>query len=248
MSLEAAMRAAHDAQIAVMPTSDPRVAGFEVSGVCIPALEVGGDFFDYVRTGGEESPLAIVVGDVSGKGTRAAMTAAMSGGMVNALARRGGPLEEVVEQVNAALRAKIEKRMFAAVCLASLDPGRRELTFVNAGLCEPLLRAGDIGDVPVLRGDALPARRLQRRASYRSRTVALSPGDVLVLYTDGIPEAEGRGGAQWGYDAFAGFLRGLPAATLSARQVRDAIVREVARVTGRPRPADDVAVVVVKAL
>jgi len=101
--------------MAVMPHEDPRVAGFEVSGVCIPALDVGGDFFDYVRTGGEESPLAIVVGDVSGKGTRAAMTAAMSGGMVNALVRRGESLEDVMEHVNGALRAKIEKRMFAAV-------------------------------------------------------------------------------------------------------------------------------------
>jgi len=87
-----------------------------------------------------------------------------------------------------------------------------------------------------------------RGAGYRSRTVPLGEGDVVVLYTDGVPEAEGRGNAQWGYDAFAGFLRGLPAATLTAREIRDAIVREVARVAGRPRPADDVAVVVVKAL
>jgi ligand-binding sensor domain-containing protein/serine phosphatase RsbU (regulator of sigma subunit) len=247
VSLEAAMRAAHDAQVAVMPRDDPRVAGFEVSGVCIPALDVGGDFFDYVRAGGEESPLAIVVGDVSGKGTRAAMTAAMSGGMVNALARRGDPLEEVMGQVNAALRAKIEKRMFAAVCLASLDPGRREVTFVNAGLCEPLLRAGDVARYLSSAGTLFPLGAYSE-VSYRSRTVPLSRGDVLVFYTDGIPEAEGRGGTQWGYDAFAGFLRGLPAAALSARQIRDAIVREVSRVTGRSRPADDVAVVVVKAL
>jgi sigma-B regulation protein RsbU (phosphoserine phosphatase) len=167
--------------------------------------------------------------------------------MVNALARRGEPLEEVMGQVNAALRAKIEKRMFAAVCLASLDPGRREVTFVNAGLCEPLLRAGDAARYLSSVGTLFPLGAYSD-VSYQSRTVPLSPGDVLVFYTDGIPEAEGRCGAQWGYDAFAGFLRGLPAATLTARQVRDAIVTEVSRVTGRSRPADDVAVVVVKAL
>ncbi len=245
--LEAAMRAAHDAQMAVMPHEDPELPGFEVSGVCIPALEVGGDFFDYVRPGGDGPRLGIVVGDVSGKGTPAAMTAAMSGGMVNALVRAGGPLEEVAEQVNAALRAKIEKRMFAAVCLATLDPAARELTFVNAGLCEPLLRSGDTATYLAAEGTSFPLGACGR-ASYRSRTVALAKGDVLVFYTDGVPEAAGRGGAQWGYDAFAGFLRGLPAASLTARELRDAIVREVARVTGGPRPADDVAVVVVKAL
>ncbi len=244
--LEAAMRAAHDAQMAVMPHEDPVVEGFEVSGVCIPAFEVGGDFFDFVKSGADGASLGIVVGDVSGKGTRAAMTAAMSGGMVNALVRRGGPLEEVAGQVNAALRAKIEKRMFAAVCLATLDPARRELTFVNAGLCEPLLRAGDTATFLSSEGTSFPLGA-GTRASYRSRSVVLSAGDVVVLYTDGVPEAQGRDGAPWGYDAFAGFLRGLPAVSMTARQLRDAIVKEVARVTARPRPADDVAVVVVKA-
>ena len=246
VSLEAAMRAAHEAQMAVMPHDDPEVEGFEVSGVCIPALEVGGDFFDYVRGGPGDPGLGIVVGDVSGKGTRAAMTAALSAGMVNVLVRSGGPLEEVAEAANAALRAKIERRMFAAVCLARLDPAARTLTFVNAGLCEPLFRSGDTAAYLGSEGSSFPLGA-SARAPYRSRAVALAPGDVVVLYTDGVPEASGRGGLPWGYDALAGFLRGLPAAGLTARQIRDAVVREVARVTGRPRPADDVAVVVVKA-
>ena len=246
VSLAAAMRAAHDAQMAVMPHEDPEIDGFEVSGTCIPAFEVGGDFFDYVRGGEGDSGLGIVVGDVSGKGTRAAMTAAMSGGMVNVLVRAGGPLEEVAAAANAALRAKIERRMFAAVCLARLDPLERSLTFVNAGLCEPLLRSGDVAAYLGTEGSSFPLGA-SARAPYRSRTVALAPGDVVVLYTDGVPEAAGRSGLPWGYDAFAGFLRGLPTAGLSAREIRDAVVREVARVSGRPRPADDVAVVVVKA-
>jgi len=245
--LVAAMRAAHDAQRAVMPNEDPEVDGFEVSGACLPALEVGGDFFDYVRCGGSSSPLGIVVGDVSGKGTRAAMAAAMSVGMVHVLVRGGGPLEEVAARANDALRAKIERRMFAAVCLATLDPSRRELTFVNAGLCEPLHRSGDTATFLASEGASFPLGA-GSRGRYRARTVPLAAGDVVVFYTDGVPEARGRDGTPWGYDAFAGFLRGLPTATLPARAVRDAIVREVAALRGRPRPEDDVAVVVVKAL
>ena len=245
--LEAAMRAAHDAQMAVMPHEDPSLEGFEVSGTCIPALEVGGDFFDYVRGEGPLSPLGIVVGDVSGKGTRAAMAAAMSGGMVNALVRLGGPLEDVAVRANEALRSKIERRMFAAVCLAALDPVRRELSFVNAGLCEPLLRSGDTTTFLSSDGAAFPLGA-SGRATYRSRTVPLRRGDLVVLYTDGVPEAETRSGGPWGYDALAGFLRGLPTASLPASAVRDAIVAEVARVSGRRRPADDLALVVVRAL
>ena len=88
----AELRAAHDAQMAIMPQADPGVEGFEVSGVCVPAHEVGGDFFDYSGSAATGAPLCIVVGDVSGKGMRAAMTAALSSGMVTRPCRRGGPL------------------------------------------------------------------------------------------------------------------------------------------------------------
>jgi len=70
--------------MALLPQGDPEVPGFEVTGTCLPAFEVGGDFFDYLRPNGEETGLWIAVGDVSGKGVRAAMTAAMSSGMVRA--------------------------------------------------------------------------------------------------------------------------------------------------------------------
>lgn len=247
VAMAAALKAAHDAQMALMPHDDPRLSGFEVSGLCIPALDVGGDFVDFVPTGGEDAPLGIVVGDVSGKGTRAAMTAALSSGMVNVLVRAGGGLEGVLEGVNAALRTKIEKRMFAAVCLASLDPASRTLTFVNAGLCEPLLRSGDAAAYLSTGGLSFPLGSYSG-SRYQARTVPLAPGDVVVLFTDGVPEAAGRDGAQWGYDALAGFLRGLPTAGLTARQVRDAIVAQVQRVSGGSSLADDVALVVVKAL
>ncbi|KAA0251826.1 MAG: histidine kinase [Acidobacteria bacterium] len=247
VGMEAALKAAHEAQMALMPHEDPVVRGFEVSGTCIPALDVGGDFVDFVEAGLPDEPLGIVVGDVSGKGTGAAMAAALSSGMVNALVRSGAPPESVLERANTALRTKIDRRMFAAVCLASLDPLHRTLTFVNAGLCEPLLRSGDVATYLTTEGTSFPLGSYSG-SRYLARTVPLSTGDVVVLYTDGVPEATDRGGTQWGYDALAGFLRGLPAASLTARQIRDAIVAEVHRVSGGPGLADDVALVVVKAV
>ncbi|HQR45208.1 MAG TPA: two-component regulator propeller domain-containing protein [Thermoanaerobaculia bacterium] len=245
--LAAALKAAHEAQMALLPQGDPSIRGFEVTGTCLPTYEVGGDFYDYLRPNGEDADLWIAVGDVSGKGVRAAMTAAMSSGMVRAHAGGDASLAGVVTAVSRALHGKIERHMFTALCLAALDGRTHEMTIVNAGLCEPLRRSD--GSVEFLESLA-PSFPLGAFPStvYRSRTVTLRPGDVVVFYTDGVPEALDRHGTQYGYEALASLVKGLDTAALSAREIRDAIVREVGRFSGGSRLQDDVALVVVKAV
>ena len=243
----AALKAAHDAQMALLPQEDPRVPGFEVTGICLPTYEVGGDFFDYLRPDGEDSALWIAVGDVSGKGMRAAMAAAMSSGMVRAHAGGRAELPDVVTAVSRALHGKLERHMFTALCLASLDARTCELTVVNAGLCEPLRKSGGATAFLESLSPSFPLGAFPATA-YRGRTVTLRPGDVVVFYTDGVPEALDRHGAQFGYEALAALVRRLDTGALSAHEIRDAIVREVGRFSGGRRPEDDVALVVVKAI
>jgi ligand-binding sensor domain-containing protein len=245
--LAGALKAAHDAQMALLPQGDPRVPGFEVTGTCLPTYEVGGDFFDYLRPDGEESALWIAVGDVSGKGMRAAMTAAMSSGMVRAHAGERVALSDVVTAVSRALHGKLERHMFTALCLASLDGRTRELTLVNAGLCEPLRKSGGATEFLESLAPSFPLGAFPATA-YRSRTVTLRPGDVVVFYTDGVPEARDRHGAQFGYEALAALMRRLDTDALSVREICEAIVREVGRFSGGRRLEDDVALVVVKAV
>lgn len=243
--LHAEMRAAHDAQMAIMPQTDPALAGFEIAGACVPAHEVGGDFFDYVWLGGDPSPLCVVVGDVSGKGMHSAMAAAMSSGMAHAQLRAGTPLAEAMTRVNRAVHRKVERPMFTALCLALLDPARRSLELVNAGVCPPLrLRGGEVDELEAA-GPTLPLGALPT-TEYRSREVALAPGDVLLFYTDGAPEASSRAGAQYGYDALRAFFVSLPTARLSARQILQAVVDELARFARGSRRPDDTTLVVVK--
>ena len=245
--LAAALKAAHDAQMALLPQGDPELQGFEVTGTCLPTYEVGGDFFDYLRPNGEGAGLWIVVGDVSGKGMRAAMTAAMSSGMVRAHAGGSASLAEVVTAVSRALHGKIERRMFTALCLAALDGRTHEMTIVNAGLCEPLRRSTNGTEYLPSLAPSFPLGAFPATV-YQSRAVTLRPGDVVVFYTDGVPEALDRHGTQYGYEALAALVRGLDTAALSAREIRETIVREVGRFSGGSHPQDDVALVVVKAV
>ncbi len=245
--LAAELGAAHDAQMALLPRSDPVFEGFEISGVCLPASEVGGDFFDAFPVDGDDAELRLVVGDVSGKGTRAAMAAAMSSGMVHARSAGGSPLSEVLTSVNRSISHKIERRMFTAMCLASIDRRTRTLTFANAGLCEPVLRSGGTASFLPSPPPAFPLGSFPETA-YASATVRLAAGDVVVFTTDGVAEAFDREGAQYGYDALLSFVRGLETGRLSAAGIRDALIAEVRRFSAGSRLRDDVTVLVVKAL
>jgi serine phosphatase RsbU (regulator of sigma subunit) len=243
--LRAELATAHEAQMAIMPRQDPAVAGFEISGACVPAHEVGGDFFDYLTLPAGDGRFCIEVGDISGKAMRAAMTAVMASGMVATQAESSGSLAEIATRVNRTLHRKAERPMFAAVCLVALDGERRALRFVNAGLCPPLLRQG--GEVRELEGAGprLPLGALRDTAYLESR-VALAVGDVLLLHSDGVPEATDAAGQPFGYERLAALLAHLDTAALSAREITRAVLDEVARFTAGSHLRDDVAVVAVK--
>ncbi|HSB37402.1 MAG TPA: PP2C family protein-serine/threonine phosphatase, partial [Thermoanaerobaculia bacterium] len=192
----------------------------------------------------EGGVLGIAVGDVSGKGMRAAMTAALASGMVRAEAGRRASVSEMMTSLNRSVRGKTERHMFTALCLASVDPSARALTGVNAGLCEPLLKSGAAATYLGAEGPSLPLGAFPDTA-YRSRTVPLGPGDAMIFFTDGVPEAADRHGVQYGYEALSAFVARLDPA-LTAVGMKEAILREVARFSGGARPHDDVAVVVVR--
>ena len=237
--------AAHDAQMAIMPQTTPEVAGFDIRGVCIPAHEVGGDFFDYFWLEGEPRRLCVVVGDVAGKAMSAAMNAVMSDGIVFSRARQAGSVEEIMCSLNRSIHHKVGARMFTALCLVVLEPVTRTLTFANAGLCEPLHKTA--GSVEYLRssGERFPLGAVPN-ATYESRTLILGPGDVVVLFSDGVPEARNRAGDLYGYDAPRELLARLDTSDLEASQIKDAIVEDVYRCCGSDRLSDDMAVVVIK--
>jgi sigma-B regulation protein RsbU (phosphoserine phosphatase) len=239
------LRAAHNAQMSVMPHADPMIDGFDISGICIPANEVGGDFYDYLWLDGKNHRFGIVVGDVSGKGMRAAMTAVMSCGMIRSAAHEEESVGDVLSQINYPLYGKTEKDVFIAACLACFDRATKKLTFTNAGLIKPLLKSGDCVSNLGVNGATYPLGMISD-VTYQENSIQLRSGDLLVFLTDGIPEAQNRTKEFYGDERLKSLVSDLNTHDLSASRIKDVIIEDVMRFSGVNPQHDDMTIVVVK--
>jgi len=239
------LRAAHDAQMSIMPQTDPRPEGWDVSGICLPANEVGGDFFDYIWLDENKSRLCIAVGDVSGKAMKAAMTAIMSNGMIYSGARNFQSVKEIMSYVNQSVYQKTERNMFTALCLAAIDLPAKQLTFANAGLNEPLLKSNSKVTALKSVGCKYPLGIVSENC-YDERTVQLKSGDLLILYTDGIPEERNPAKEFYGYERLIRLVEKLDTGSMSAREIKKRIVWDVKNFSRGTPQHDDITVVVVK--
>ena len=241
------LQAAHDAQMSIMPQVDPQLEGLEVSGDCIPASEVGGDFFDYVWLNKKSTRVGIAIGDVSGKAMKSAMTAVMSSGILYSIAEEDIPVKEIMTRVNRPMFVKTDSKMFTALCLVSLDTLSRELVFVNAGLEHPLLKSG--GSTAFVRGvgPRFPLGMI-RDTAYEEKGIPLESGDVWVFYTDGVSEAQNHAKELYGEATLQNQLQKIDTAALSAQQIKEEILTHVRRFVGGAPQHDDMTVVVVKVI
>ena len=242
--MAAELRAAHDMQMAIMPQQDPPVPGFDISGICIPANQVGGDFFDYTWLGSGQKQFGIIIGDVSGKAMRAAMTAVMASGIVYAEAE-GGSIAAALTRSNRLLYPKIDRQTFIALCLVALDAENRIMRFANAGLEKPLLSSG--GEWRALDYNSTPyPLGLREHHEYAEQQVPLHSGDIVILRTDGVHDAMNRNKEFYGEERLLCFLGRLNVTSLSARAIRDEILKDVQAFTGDMHHYDDMTVIVIK--
>jgi len=176
---------ARSIQQALLPKSSPYIPGFVVSGRSVPARAVGGDWYDFIPF--EDGRWGIVLADVSGKGTAAALLMSATRGMLRSLAEACCSPGEVLTKLNQLLLSDFPAGKFVTMVYAVLDPKKRMVTFANAGHLLPLF-IDDEGEhfLDVERG--LPLGLAS--GDYSETHVSLSPGSRLIFYSDGITEAE----------------------------------------------------------
>jgi sigma-B regulation protein RsbU (phosphoserine phosphatase) len=188
-------------QQAILPRQWPEHPGYTLWGLMQPAKDIGGDFYDHFAL--VDGRRGLVVADVSGKGVSAGLF-----GMVSKTALRSqathrllGPAATLAD-VNEALCADNESAMFVTAFYAQYDPDSGELWYANAGHPPPLLvrQGGDIEWLPRAEG---PALGVVEGACYRDRLIVLKPGDLLLVYTDGVTEAMDAQGAEFGFHRLA---------------------------------------------
>ena len=190
--MEAELRHAHDVQMALLPEKRPDVPGYQFWDAYEPAQSVGGDYFDYFpmpARGNGDKVWAITLGDVSGKGMPAALLMAKLASEVRMLLLTEPDPAKAVERLNRQLLDSRFPDRFITFVLVLLDTGSHTLTVVNAGHMGPLIRRANGTAEVVGETRAGPPLAILDDVICGIETTTLSPGDIVVLYTDGVSEA-----------------------------------------------------------
>jgi len=234
-------------QLASLPQKTPVVSGLEIAGVSIPALEVGGDFFDYLN--GSTERLTVVVGDVSGKGTSAALYMSKVQGILRSLHGFGLSPAELFVRANRLLCGDMEKSSFVTAVGASFDPRTHTFLLARAGHL-PLYhyRFGERRVVQVTpRGLGLGLNNAGVFSSeIEEKVVSYGPGDVLLFVTDGVTEAHNSSGELFGDERLTDLL--FAGASGGAEAIRDDVIRALEAFAGGASQHDDETIVVIKGL
>ncbi|MGB8771779.1 MAG: PP2C family protein-serine/threonine phosphatase [Candidatus Korobacteraceae bacterium] len=196
------LQRAREIQQSLLPKDIPQIPGLEVAISWRPARMVGGDYFDVLRLDGNR--LAICIGDVVGKGVSAALLMANVQAAVRAFARDSDSPAEVCSRVNGVLCENIATGKFVSFFYGVLDAQTRTLQYCNAGHLSPILVSSDSTRQLPAGGAVLgvfPAWK------YEDLTIGLNPGDRLLLYTDGITEATGPDGQEFGEDNLTALVK-----------------------------------------
>ncbi len=233
------MKIAKEIQHQLMPDDPPSIPPLTMAILFKPVAELGGDLYDWIHF--DDGRLAIVIGDVAGKGAPAALYGALSSGIIRTRAARKYPPGQMLELVNKTLYERPIETQFVALTYSIYDPKLRTITLANSGLPYPLLvRAGesrflDVGGIPL---GLFPESR------YQEIELQLQAGDVLVLYSDGVIESRNDSWEDFGLKRFADVVRANH--EKSAEEIVKAVTSSLAHFIGRMRPQDDRTMIVAK--
>jgi len=244
LRLQTDLDTAKEIQLQLLPRGAREIPGLDLTAAYVPARELGGDFYDFLPYG--EGRLALALGDVSGKGTAAALYGSLAIGMLreNAVEHTAAP-EVMLALLNRRLHAARLEARFIALTFGVYDAAERTLTVANAGGTHPLLlRGGELTEIPV---DGIPLG-LFPEADYTVSTVHLRTGDIIIFASDGILESENAEEEEFGFNRLKQLLLSLPPNTC-VENISGAILRATDEFTGLGLPAhDDRTLIVIRAV
>ncbi len=240
--LEGQLEVARQVQLELLPANDPKLPGFDISAYNFPTEEVSGDYYDWVSI--YEDQIALVIADVSGKGVPAALLMAFLRASLRAASHVGYAPQISMAKVNYLLWESIERNQFVTAFYGILDTGNRTLWYANAGHNPPLLLNAK-GEAKFIERGGLPLGMF-RDTRYHQYYLSFAPGDLLVLYTDGVTEATNPQGEEFGRERLVHAVRA--AAGGSARDLITSLQDEVLSWTDGKGASDDITFFVIKAL
>jgi len=213
------LNTAREVPLQLLPRGTPRFPGLDLAAACVPARELGGDFYDFLPYG--SGRLALALGDVSGKGTAAALLGALTIGILRAhTVDHAYAPAEVLAALNERINAERLNARFVAMQFAVFDSKTRQLTIANAGNPYPLhIHQGRIEEIPL---SGIPLG-LMAGTRYEPVSLDVQLGDTVVFVSDGILECQSSKGLAFGTERLAAVLNSLPS-NASAEEISSAIL------------------------
>jgi len=238
---------ARNVQMGLLPKKNPIINGFDISGTCQPAKEVGGDYFDFVTL--SPTKIGIAIGDVSGKGVPAAIYMTLTKGILQSHADETISPRLVLNKVNKLLYRNMEKNSFVSMFYAVLDTAAKKLTFARAGHNPGIIINQKDGSNQELNTDGI-ALGLEEGSVFnktlKEQTIALKPGDTLIFYTDGFTEAMNQYKEEYGEERFIQLI--AENRQLAAQELINVIVSNIKGFAKDMPQHDDMTIVVIKIL
>jgi serine phosphatase RsbU (regulator of sigma subunit) len=238
--MEEELKRAANIQQSLLPT-DPLVSPpYRIAGRNIPSSDVGGDYFDFIN--GDAAVLTVGLGDVAGKGMPAALLMTNLHASVRAHVESGSQLPVVMARLNRSIHHAVRGERFITLVLVAIDRGTGEILYVNAGHNPPfLVRAS--GETEKLSVGGLLLGMFPE-AAYESAPCTMNPGDLLVLYSDGVTEAMNDADDEFGEDRLTAFL--TKNRTMDPEHLVESLIRAVHEFSSEGKPGDDVTVAVIR--
>jgi len=238
--MEHELELATEIQQRFQPSSPPVVDGYEFQGISFSCYEIGGDYYDFIAR--HDGRMLIALGDVSGKGTAAALLMSSLHAAIHAQVSAKSSLEETVDSVNQYLADNTPANRFVTLFIAELEPSTGGLKYINAGHNPPLIGRAD-GTIAQLSSGGFPLG-IMPGAEFEVGQNTLSTGDVLVVYSDGVSEANNIHDEEFGMERLEEVVR--KNVTASASGLRDKVESSLSSFTQTAPANDDITLVIVK--
>ncbi len=241
--LEDELNLARTIQKGLLPQELPQIPGFDVAGMSVSSKQIGGDYYDVFPIDETREEWMLVIADVSGKGTPAALLMANTQAALRALAHVNMPLPEMVSRINNLLYTNTSSDKFVTFFCAKLHTADKTLTFCNAGHNPPLLLREN-GTLETLTDGGLILGIMETIVPYEERTITLAANDVLVCFTDGVSEALNEDLEEFTDARLEDSLRA--SAHGSAKELVERITTDVQAHAGGAPQSDDITMLVLK--
>jgi len=240
VDLEKDLKVASHIQQALLPKGNPTFEDMEIFGQWIPAKQVGGDYYDFIQI--DDSHLGVVIADVSGKGTSAALLMANLQACLRGQAMINRSVKDTVTKINFMLSRSTDMGKFITLVYGILNTKNKTLTYTNAGHNYPFLLDKD-GNVKTLESGGTVLGAFEN-FGYEEETLQLNPGDFLLMYTDGITEAMNDKGDMFEEERLLKIIKENK--HLSTQELSQKIVDSVLSFQGSTPQSDDLTLVLLK--